>query len=83
MAPASTVFGRVRVPHPWWNRGPGQSDGPKTFRPMSSWLKGPSSLEMLYLETKWSSRIPFAKTADRWKQVLPVASNAARQLPAH
>ena len=39
---------------------------------MSSWLKGRISPEMLYLETKWSSLIPFAKTADLWKEVLPV-----------
>jgi hypothetical protein len=42
---------------------------------MSSWLKGRTSPEMLYWETKWSSRIPFAKTADLLQEVWPVADS--------
>ena len=45
----STVFGRVEVPNPRWNRCPCQTDGPKTFRPMKTWLNGQTSPEMLYL----------------------------------
>jgi hypothetical protein len=48
----STVFDRVEVPNPRWNRCPCQTDGPKTFRPMRIWLNGQTSPEMLYLETK-------------------------------
>jgi hypothetical protein len=34
--------------------------------------KGQTSPEMLYLETKWASLIPFARAADLLKEVLPV-----------
>jgi hypothetical protein len=48
--------------------------GPKTFRPMKTWLNGQTSPEMLYLETKWASLIPFARAADLLKEVLPVGN---------
>src|SRR5260221_5786252 len=44
----------------------------QTFRPMRTWLNGQTSPEMLYLETKWASLIPFARAADLLKEVLPV-----------
>ena len=68
----STVFGRVEVPNPRWNRCACQTQGPQTFRPMRTWLNGQTSPEMLYLETKWASLIPFARAADLLKEVLPV-----------
>jgi hypothetical protein len=68
-APVKTVFGPVHVPNPRWKRCSCQCDGPKTFRPMKTWLNGRTSPEMLYLETKWSSLIPFAKTSDLLKEV--------------
>src|ERR1700736_5171300 len=61
--PVSTVFGRVEVPNPRWNRCGCQTEVPQTFRPMRTWLKGQTSPEMLYLETKWASLIPFARGA--------------------
>ena len=68
-----TVFGPVEVPNPRWNRCACQSEGPRTFRPAAAWLQGErSSPELLYLETKWASLIPFAKVADLLKEVLPV-----------
>src|SRR5260221_5546390 len=68
----STVFGRVEVPNPRWNRCACQTEGPLTFRPMRTWLNGQTSPEMLYLETKWASLIPFARAADLLKEVLPL-----------
>jgi hypothetical protein len=68
----STVFGRVEVPNPRWNRCTCQTEGPRTFRPMRTWLNGQTSPEMLYLETKWASLIPFARATDLLKEVLPV-----------
>src|SRR5260221_14628247 len=59
-----TIFGPVRVPNPRWNRCACQTLGPKTFRPMRTWLNGQTSPEMLYLETNWASLIPFARAAD-------------------
>ena len=70
--PVSTVFGRVEVLNPRWNRCDCQTEGPQTFRPMRTWLNGQTSPEMLYLETKWASLIPFARATDLLKEVLPV-----------
>ena len=67
-----TVFGPVELPNPRWNRCPCQADGPKTFRPMTHWLRGRPSPELLYLETKWGSLAPYAKVAELLKDVLPV-----------
>jgi hypothetical protein len=49
--------------------------GSKTFRPTATWLKGRTSPERLYLETKWGSLIPYEKVADLLKEVLPVSSS--------
>jgi len=73
--PVSTVFGRVQVPNPRWNRCACQTEGPKTFRPIKAWLSGPTSPEMLYLETKWASLIPFARVVELLKDVVPVADS--------
>jgi hypothetical protein len=67
-----TLFGRVDVPNPRWHRCPCRAEGPKTFRPANAWLEGRTSAEMLYLESKWASLIPFAKVAELLKEVLPV-----------
>jgi hypothetical protein len=74
-SPISTVFGRVEVPNPRWKRCGCQTEGPRTFRPMRTWLNDRTSPEMLYLETKWASLIPFARTTDLLKEVLPVANS--------
>ena len=68
-----TVFGPVEVPNPRWHRCSCQSTGPSTFRPVTSWLNGRTSPELMYLETKWASLIPYAKVAELLKDVLPVA----------
>jgi hypothetical protein len=67
-----TVFGPVAVPNPRWRQCACQSEGPKTFRPTAAWLSGRTSPELLYLEAKWASLIPFAKVADLLQEVLPV-----------
>ena len=73
--PVKTLFGLINVPNPRWNRCACRTDGPKTFRPTRTWLNGQTSPEMLYLETKWASLIPFARTADLLKEVLPVGDS--------
>jgi hypothetical protein len=70
-----TVFGAVAVPNPRWERCPCQTQGAKTFRPTAAWLKGRTSPERLYLETKWGSLIPYEKVADLLKEVLPVSES--------
>jgi hypothetical protein len=67
-----TLFGMVQVSNPRWNRCRCQRSGAKTFRPTASWLQGQTSPELLYLESKWASLIPFARVADLLKEVLPV-----------
>ncbi|MGH9326341.1 MAG: hypothetical protein ACRD2B_06600 [Terriglobia bacterium] len=56
-----TVFGPVAVPNPSWQRCSCQTEGPRTLRPTATWLKGRTSPERLYLETKWGSLIPYEK----------------------
>jgi hypothetical protein len=70
-----TLFGPVAVANPRWQCCSCRTDGPKTFRPTSAWLTGRVSPELLYLETKWASLIPFAKVADLLKEVLPVGAS--------
>jgi len=70
-----TVFGPVPVPNPRWERCSCQTEGPKTFRPSAAWLRGRTSPELLYLETKWGSLIPFEKVSDLLKEVLPVGES--------
>ena len=77
--PVNTVFGQVDVPNPRWKRCTCSGVGPLTFRPTKVWLQGRTSPELLYLETKWASLIPFAKVADLLKDVLPVGDTANPQ----
>ena len=69
--PVKTIFGVVQIPNPRWNSC-SCKNSQKTFRPVSSWLQGGRTPELLYLETKWSSLIPYTKVADLLKDVLPV-----------
>jgi len=41
---------------------------------MRAWLQGRTTPEMLYLETRWASLIPFARVVDLLKDVLPVGA---------
>jgi hypothetical protein len=68
-----TVFGQVELPNPRWHRCACQSTGLNTFRPTTSWLNAQTSPELLYLETKWASLIPYAKVVQLLKDVLPIA----------
>jgi hypothetical protein len=67
-----TVFGLAAVPNPRWRRCACRSEGPMTFRPTAAWLQVRTSPELLYLEPKWASLIPFTKVADLLQEVLPV-----------
>lgn len=83
VTPVKTVFGQIDVPNPRWNRCACDTTGLKTFRPAKAWLEGRSSPEMLYLETKWASLIPFAKVADLLKDVLPVGDANPQTIRNH
>jgi hypothetical protein len=67
------------VPNPRWNRCACEGAVPKTFRPIKAWLQGRASPELVYLETKWASLLPFAKVADLLKEVLPVGDSTNQQ----
>lgn len=69
--PVRTIFGVVQVPNPRWNQCLCKKEQ-KSFRPVSRWLQGRTTPELLFLETKWGSLIPYAKVADLLKDVLPV-----------
>lgn len=77
--PVKTVFGQVDVPNPPWNRCACEDKGPRTFRPIKAWLQGRTSPELVYLETKWASLLPFAKVAELLKEVLPVGDTTNQQ----
>lgn len=69
-----TTFGRIAVPNPRWYRCRCKpSNGSRTFRPTANWLTARSSPELLYVESKWASLIPYAKVVGLLKDVLPVA----------
>jgi hypothetical protein len=74
-----TLFGPVLVPNPRWQRCRCQQRDSQTFRPTAQWLTSHSSPELLYLETKWASLVPYAKVADLLKDVLPVASTWSQE----
>ena len=74
-APSRRCSGRWRYLIRDGNVAPCQKEGPKTFRPTATWLKGRTSPERLYLETKWASLIPYEKVADLLKEVLPVSES--------
>ena len=73
-SPINTLFGPVAVPNPRWYRCPcTPTNGPRTFRLAAQWLGGRSSPELLYVESKWSSLVPYAKVVELLTDVLPVA----------
>ena len=71
-AAVKTLFGAVRIANPRWERCACREHGFKTFRPAAGWLRGRTSPELLYMETKWASLLPFAKVAGLLREVLPV-----------
>ena len=74
-----TLFGNVGLRSPRLYRCPCTPGGAKTFSPLMTLLSEHAAPELLYLETKWASLVPYAKVADLLKDVLPVAptTNAA------
>ncbi|GAB3511032.1 hypothetical protein GCM10027341_50070 [Spirosoma knui] len=66
-----TLFGDVTVDSPRFYR-PSEGTGAKTFSPLKDVFSQHVTPERLYLETKWASLIPYQKTADLLKEVLPM-----------
>lgn len=73
-----TLFGDIQIPSPRYYTCPCKNDSPKTFSPLSRLFQSHVSPERMYLETKWASLIPFEKTVNLLKDVLPVSEKLNR-----
>ena len=67
-----TPFGDVPVTGPRLKSCPCQGATCGTFSPLTGLFTEHVSPEMLYLETKWASLVPFGVTVELLKDVLPV-----------
>jgi len=67
-----TVFGNVELHSPRLGHCPCQPHAEKTFSPLQTLLPAHVSPELLYLEVKWSSLLPYAVSCDLLHDVLPV-----------
>src|SRR4029453_8965573 len=67
-----TLFGNVELKSPRLEHCPCQPHAAKTFSPLQAVLPEHTSPEMLYLEVKWSSLLPYEVSCDLLHDVLPV-----------
>jgi hypothetical protein len=67
-----TLFGNVEVNSPRLEHCGCQPHEEKSFSPLNTVLPGHVSPEMLYLEVKWSSLLPYEVSCDLLHDVLPV-----------
>jgi hypothetical protein len=67
-----TLFGNVELKSPRLKHCPCQPHAAKTFSPLQAVLPEHTSPEMLYLEVKWSSLLPYEVSCDLLHDVLPV-----------
>jgi hypothetical protein len=67
-----TLFGNIEQKSPRLEHCPCQPHAEKTFSPLQAILPEHTSPEMLYLEVKWSSLLPYALSCDLLHDVLPV-----------
>src|SRR5215469_7267396 len=67
-----TAFGNVELQSPRLSHCPCQPHVEKTFSPLQTLLPEHVSPELLYLEVKWSSLLPYAVSCDLLHEVLPV-----------
>lgn len=74
-----TLFGDLSISSPRFYTCGCKEQAHKTFSPLTNLITEHTSPERLYLESKWASIIPFAKTVDLLKDILPVSEtmNAA------
>ena len=82
-----TPFGDVPVTGPRLKRCRCDTSSSESFSPLAGLFSEHVAPEMLYLETKWASLIPFGVTVDLLKDILPVgttlnAETVRNHLPA-
>src|SRR3954471_11257231 len=68
-----TAFGHVALASPRFYRCRCQPADSRTFSPLAELFTEHTAPELLYLETRWASLIPFGMTTALLKDVLPVA----------
>ena len=68
-----TLFGDISLSSPRFYTCSCKQQKQKTFSPLTELLQEHTSPERLYLETKWASLIPFEKTVNLLKDVLPLS----------
>lgn len=67
-----SVFGKLILKSPRWHHCDCQPQPTTTFSPLAQLLPERTTPELLYLETKWASRVFYGATAKLIKDVLPV-----------
>ena len=67
-----TLFGNIELQSPRLEHCQCQAHAEKTFSPLQAILPEHTSPEMLYLEVKWSSLLPYQVGCDLLQDVLPV-----------
>ena len=67
-----TLFGNIELQSPRLEHCRCQPHAEKTFSPLQAILPEHTSPEMLYLEVKWSSLLPYEVSCDLLHDVLPV-----------
>lgn len=59
-----TLFGSFQLPSPRFYRCCCQDTGPRSCSPLTTVLSERTAPELLYLETKWTSMIPYRATSE-------------------
>lgn len=70
-----TLFGNVKLRSPRYKSCACVTRAKKTVSPLRDLLPERVAPELLFLESKWASLIPYAKTAELLKDVLPIADS--------
>lgn len=71
MVKLKTLFGDVSLKRPRYYSP--QDAEQKTYSPLNELLPQHTTPELLFIETKWAHLIPFEKTANLLKDLLPVS----------
>jgi hypothetical protein len=71
-SPFRTLFGVIQIPNPRWRHCACQEQEKRSFRPLTALLPERTSLELLYLETKWASLASYGITSKLLHEVLPI-----------
>ena len=78
-----TLFGNIELKSPRLEHCRCQPHAEKTFSPLQAILPEHTSPEMLYLEVKWSSLLPYQVGCDLLHEVLPVNEKLSVMMRNH